>query len=197
MTMTALRDRRRFIVKQQPSGPGQSVIVWDTFTDANGVLLSAHAPERSPAAWQTVNGNLTINGNRCTGATGLSVIYIGRADFSLAASVRGVSGSASLIARYGDSLNYWKLIARFSINAIELWEQTASIWTLRGSASVGINDGADHTLRATFNGQAIRFWVDAVAPLAYTSPSHQNNTGVGISSDAVANAIDHFKVSSL
>jgi hypothetical protein len=197
MTMTTLHDRRRFIVKQQPSAPGQSVIVWDTFTDTNGKLLSAHTPDRSPAAWQTVSGNLTINGNRCTGATGLSVIHIGRADFALTASVRGVSGSASLIARYGDSLNYWKLIAKFSVNAIELWEQTASIWTLRGSASVSINDGADHILRATFNGQAIRFWVDAVAPLAYSSTSHQSNVRVGVSSDAAANAIDHFKVSSL
>lgn len=191
------KDRRRFLIKHQQTGPSAAVIVWDTFTDANGTLLTAHTPDCSPAAWQTVSGNLMINGNRCSGATGLSVIPVERADFALAASVRGVSGSVSLIARYGDSLNYWKLIAKFAVNAIELWEQTASVWALRGSASAPINDGADHILGAIFNGQAIRFWVDSVAPIVCYSASLQSETRVGLSSDAAANALDNFKVFAL
>ncbi len=195
--MNIMQNRRRFLIKQQLARRGLSVLVWDTFTDVNGTFLSAHTPDRSPASWQSVSGNLMISGNRCSGATGLSVISIGRADFALAVRVRGVSGSASLIARYGDSLNYWKLIAKFAVNAIELWELTASVWALRGSASANINDGADHSLRALFNGQAIHFWVDSIAPIVFYSASHQSETRVGVSSDAAANALDDFKVCAL
>jgi hypothetical protein len=189
-----IRDRRRFIIKHQQAPLSPAVLVWDTFTDTNGTLLTAHTPDRSPAPWSAVSGSLQINSNKCTGASGSAIINTAQANISALVTITGTTGTAGFLARYLDSANYWELQASISTNEIKLWEQTSGVWSLRGASSVTLNDANPHILRAILIGTSITFWADSITPLTYTSSSHLTNVKHGIKTNTTSTSFDNFKV---
>lgn len=184
--------------------PAPELLALDSFTDANGVALTAHTPNVGPM-WSAVHGTFDIQGGQANttainGTSGVAnaTVNVGRADVLIQALARFPSGgSAGLTARLTDGTNYWTV--RFNAGSFALFEIVAGTPTSRASAviSASINTLYEITMRCT--GTAItatwRLPGGSLTTIQYASATfNQAATQHGLRAGAVGVRYDDFSV---
>ncbi|HEX9043447.1 MAG TPA: hypothetical protein VF802_00345, partial [Candidatus Limnocylindrales bacterium] len=164
----------------------------DTFTGANGTLLSSHTSD-SGRGWTITYGNPTINANHVTAtAAGSNAIMTGAgvADVDARLIVNlgadGVSRGGSIRFRYADANDFLFLKLRrgsTGVNQIEIWQDQAGTYTKLAGVTLNSGDLAANTeyeLRIVAQGSSLTGYLNGVSEVSSSSSFNQSSTGVGI-----------------
>ena len=186
------------------------LLIEDSFTDADSTLLTAHAiaPTNTPAvSWVNHVGANAILGNKVGAWSGvvtenLSTVDSGIANGIVEALITHNAGSAraqSVIVRFLDSSNYWKV--ELTTTAFRIRDVVAGVETTRVSTFFSAVGGVSYTIRVTMSGDTISATRDGLNPISYASASFNNTqTKHGIRMVTAADftgltmAADDFKV---
>lgn len=179
------------------------VLIYDTFTGANGTALTAHAPDiNTPGgAWVQINGTWTIQSNRASVAGDGNVrIAAGVSNYSLSVIAVAVSATsaAGLTGRVQDSSNLWAIQIVNSTNVFRIAEVNGGVTTVRATTSVTISDGVSYTMAGTFNGATITATLDGANSLSYGSATFlQTDPDVGLRAGNDTCTFDDFTVTAI
>lgn len=197
---------------------GASLLVYDTFTGANGTALTAHTPDIAPVGSAWDNANVEIQGNLATlkaaNTRQKSIIESSVSDCVITASISygGTTTSAlitfacGIVFRYTDVNNFWisSYVPRVDNTGFIIWEMQAGVPTIRANMipnPVGVS-GVPYSHKVTLNGPSIIAEANGNL-LTYSSAFNQNRTKHGFmlsfsNVESPAQAIcDDFIVSSL
>ena len=181
-----------------PAGP----IIYDTFTDTDGVSLDAHTPDtNSPGnPWVELNGVWEISSNRVifNAAPNWSqaVIDAEMADLTVEAVCRltGTYGGG-LIVRLSDDNNFWLLQIDNNSDTLILYEINGGGATNRAQAAVSIAINTDYAVKMTTSGTTITAWLDGANEISYNSATfNQTSTRVGLAQNSGQAVFDDFTV---
>lgn len=170
-----------------------TTLVNDTFTDTNGVDLTAHTPDTKPtgSVWAMITGTAEIQTNRVEPSSAVTEI---RAQIEtnisnqyIAAEVEFFQGSGTstvgLIGRYVDDNNYWLGYIDDDNDQVVLADVVAGVETIRasidrpsGEVGLGFQD-----IHMYLIGDKIIFFSSTFAfAIEFDSTTHINGTGAGI-----------------
>jgi len=195
------------------------LLISDTFTDTNGVLLSNHtiAPTNTPAATWTYQahpslpGTFDIQNNVVNNVTAGKVpeYYLNAGvadciieiDFTTHATVNLDTYQIDVIFRNTDNANLW-YVGKSTAQVIELREVTAGTSTQRVANVVTFVKNTAYHFKITLNGSSITCDLSggATSQLTYTSSVRATVTNHGLLCyGAVANTviIDNFTINNL
>lgn len=168
-----------------------ATLLYDTFTDADGTLLTAHTMNVGPG-WTAVAGTFKVLSNKATPNSDVDddrvVTDAGKADYVLQCDVAPTgafitfSRAASLLVRYTDSTHYWLLdinVTNISANTLSLFENNGSS-VFRAGANPTILTETTYTVTMAVVGQSITVSLNGVVQFVYTgASSSQSATKVG------------------
>lgn len=190
------RIKRRIVV-------GNNALVYDTFSDADGTLLTAHIPDICPAgaAWLSA-GSAFISGNKLTQSH--NSVLIVAIDSGVSSGVITVSMDyvnlssldGGIIARYIDSTHFWLL--RYYLNNLQIYENNNNVYTLRASAIFSSPNGTE-LLTATLNGNNLTITMLGIS-VSYSSSLFNIATNHGlrmVSNITTSLTSDNFTVTPL
>lgn len=182
--------------------PISPVRVFDTFTGANGTLITAHAPDIAPvgSAWAQGRGTdvLELQGNMLanpSGSSGECIINSGVSDCVITAKLKlGPTGPSAITFRAQQNGGVWDVWrAAIDTGLIQIYEITAGVFTPRASQNLAISRGVTYLATVTLSGPNITFNVAGVGTINYSSSVRQAMTRHGLQLDVGATA-DDFKV---
>jgi hypothetical protein len=191
-----------------------TLVIYDTFTDTDGTLLTAHTAQKAPAAWGATFAifgganakNPKINSNKAScldaSATAISgsIIDAGIANCVITAKItsvnEAVSGGQGVVFRYVDSSNYWYFDAvTAGTNLIRLHEVSAGVDSVRASFAKAIAVDTQYDISLTLNGTSITGIWDGTS-VGFTSSVHQSATKHGLAiihrTTAKSSKVDDF-----
>ncbi len=188
-----------------PSANASGPIVYDTFTDTNGVSLDAHTPDIIPSGgWTEQAGGWDIQSNRAhpTASTSIATLQAGISDAICDLVSNSGHGSLSygtgIVARFTDTNNYWSCFIVNKTNEIDLTEHTSGGDTQRASAALVIADSTDFDLRVVADGQTIDMYVDGANKISYASASSNETATIwGFRSRVVQQTHDDLSIYTL
>lgn len=175
----------------------------DTFTDANGTLLTAHAMDVGPG-WTLHEGTCpTIQSNRASlaGDVGCVCSDAGRADVVARSTASVGTADANhviaVVVRCMDGNNFWQA-ALFGNGFFAIYDRTGGTFTMHASTSLGaLTVGVGYTIEVTASGASITATVNGGNQISYGSATfNQTVTHHGIrifSGDATPNTHDDFE----
>lgn len=144
-------------------------LLYDTFTDANGVALGAHTMDVGPG-WTVTQNAVVISGNKAMGSGGYSRAHAnaGRADLTceLTGSALAEILTAQLRVDGANPDNCWWAQYYPAGGIIALYEVVAGVPTLRGSAPQAGNAN-EHLITAFCQGSTISVYFDGVLQFSY------------------------------
>ena len=186
----------RLLTLLRPKG---GPLFYDTFTDANGTSLAAHAPDkdRVGGGWAINEGAIAIQSNLAQssgGAWNSAMADVGTADVSISVKViRGSADGVGLLLRRDTSSRYW--LAEINASAIRLLERDSTT-TVRASAAVSTTVGPQYTLHAAVAGETMSVSIPALAVTAsYGSASaYKTRTQHGLFGFGANHKWDDFEV---
>ena len=182
--------RRTRRSKSAGTDPYADYLVYDSFTDTNGVHLHDHVPDRKPtgSAWADVNGaaEWTISGNKAkcsSAADSATVIDSGVADVDIILS-SVVPGK------------YFAIVAR-ATGGVPFQYVLGQIQTAEDLLVIAYHDGAYHAIASVAYtvaptdtitnfefkvgpGTALEILIDGVSKLSTTSSFNQTKTQIGL-----------------
>jgi hypothetical protein len=188
-----------------------STLISDTFTDTNGVNLTAHDTDVGSGSWAVTNGTWDIQSNQANSTpiaspeNNFAYVDAGQADVEVSVDITmpaaGDEGSAGIIVRRADANNmvYARTLWQGGSNEIEIWK-------IEGGATEILKKcymGSTYALSTTYNmvlsveGDVLNVSLDGeVYATVYLPSSLSSGTGVGLyewySSDGVT--FDNFVV---
>jgi len=201
---------------KKPKRNGSTELVLDTFTDTNGVALTAHTPDVDSVGtgWvQTdfpgvTGGIIEIQSNqaRMVGAAGdkigVALINSGESNVIVTATITlsagDLDGTQGIVFRGIDDANHFRLV-RINSTTVELRERVAAADITRGSVTGTFTSSATFEFKAVLSGTSITCTVDGGNEIAITSSVHQANTAHGFTAIKVGgsnrfNTVDDFTV---
>lgn len=204
--------------KKKSVSSGPTTLFYDTFTGADGTLLTAHTPDVDVVGggWgnYVYSAPLSDTHRIVSGKSvasnivklPLSAADVGTANVTIIADINtGYAASESIVVgRLTDGSNQWLFDLDNNGNKLVIYERTAGTAVQRASSSVTVADSEDWTMTVTMNGTALS--VTAVsgiktATASYTSSSFSTNTKHGIASYTATSlplmTFDEFKVAAI
>ena len=178
---------------------GDRVLFFDSFTDADGTLLTNHTPDVDTVGggWVDIGGPWDINGNRARSTAGstwkASVIDTGRSDVLVTADLTVNSFNVGIVLNAVDASNYWTAQAMRNLAELRLQEQTGGTSTVRASTSRSYSGGETFTLTAKREGAQMTV-TEGANELSYSSSLHAASTRHGIRAYAENSYADSFEV---
>jgi Beta xylosidase C-terminal Concanavalin A-like domain len=173
------------------SSTGPTIVFQDSFTDTNGIVLSAHAPDIG-SSWSTPLGSAQINGsNQCRGIAGTyAVASSTSADCTLQVEMTPNANSNGLTLRYVD--NSSTLYAVINSSTISIHSYNRPTDTLLGSAAVSLTGTVSVT--AVLSGDSISVTAGGVTVTGSTSYNNTaNRHGLLINDPNIV--FDNFRIS--
>lgn len=190
----------------QVIGGGLGYLLYDTFTDTNGTLLTAHTMDVG-GGWTNQIGTFDIQSNRANRASAgspdnqsVATADAGMADYEVTCTVNGAAGSdgTGIAVRYSAS-NQRFYFAQIEIlnNAFRIYEYNAG-YTQRATASTSLTGGTDYDMVVRMEGTTITASL-LTEELIYASAStNSSSTLVGLRcGSANQQRYDDFEVASL
>lgn len=190
-------------------GPGGGgILVYDTYTDANGTAIASHTPDVRPGsnAWEALVGTWQIQSNRgkltASGGGGQNTAAIDAGVANVTAQVdlvtdAGGGTDSGLIVNVGDANNYW-LMAVGADGAITLYQRVAGAFTARDNDTYTYVAGNTYVLKIVTAGDTISGYVDNVLKVTYTTAGRalKTNTKAGIRTfqTDTGSLFDNFRV---
>lgn len=168
--------------------PSSLAIVYDTFTDTDGTLLTAHSPEKGGPWVVSGGGGVEILSDTAIAPDGTQVVTTetSKSDVIVAGLCSGTPSTVNfgIVFRVLDtttSYSCWALVR--TATQIRLNEMNSGVATARGSTTKSLTSG--QSLIARCHGTDIRtFHMTATgvytALTSYTSSVHQSNTRHGM-----------------
>jgi hypothetical protein len=171
------------------SGVASNLLVSDTFTGADGTLLTGHAPDvnQTGHAWTVIGAPPipTLVGGRATVIAGTghlqATIDSGVSDIQMATDyvVGSGPGLGALAFRLTDADNFLLLMA-FG-NSLQFYHRQAGVWTLVASQPIpALMAGSTHRLEVHAVGSSVQGWWDGSQVLQVTEPFQQTATRHGL-----------------
>jgi hypothetical protein len=162
--------------------------VEDTFTDANGTALAAHAPDidHEGGGWTELAGVWTIQGNQATVtsvAQARAVIDCGLANGRIKADIMigALAQSASLMFRSNAAgTNFLAVRLNQAAPQIELYSVTAMAPTLITSVTLALDWAEEYELKIEFYNDELRIYVDDLLRISHTTDLYNTQEYVGI-----------------
>jgi len=190
-------------------GGGATILVEDTFTDTNGVLLSAHTPDTDTvgSGWIVEQGTPVIVDNKVE-ANGVDTTFIrcsidsGKADVIITCDIEVASEQTTqqVILRFTDGNNRWfvQITANTGVeDTFNLLERNASVTTVRATTSgFFVVTGQIVTIRVVASGSTISATLDGGNEISYSGATFNQTVtkhGLGLRGDEIRTA-DNFKV---
>lgn len=186
-----------------------ATIIGDTFTDADGTLLTSHAiaPTNTLSlSWSNLVGTCKINGNAVTwnalsSYNAKAVVDTAEPDVVITADLiydAGANRVAIIIARVTDASNMF-LFSLYNGNA-NIQKLSAGVQTSLAQEAVDIVDNTTYPASITLNGADISFSV-AGHTLTCSSSDFQTNTKHGVAfynaSTRGVEAVDNLQISAI
>ena len=176
--------------------PRQLAVLKDSFSSANGTLLSAHTPEVTPGgAWintvpdtgTPVASTTTVQNGQAAISVAAEGVYIdtGLSDFDLQCNITfGTGTRCGLILRGQSNGNMLTLRFRMPESLIELISSTAGVIAVVGTAqALTYVAGQTYHFRVRADGQTISVYRDGVQVLLETAVTNfQTQTRQGFTS---------------
>jgi hypothetical protein len=161
---------------------GPTVLFYDTFTDANGTLLTAHTPDVDVVGggWVLDAGTITIQSNRAQATAALARYFVnaGHADTTVSMDIISDAGGAGgFIVRWQNSLNHWICRLLASTGRIQIFDVNAGTLTLRAETAVVVAYPA--TLTVVMSGTTITLTYNSLSA-SYSSSFLQTQTRHGL-----------------
>lgn len=184
-----------------PRSLGANVLIYDTFTDADGTNLTAHAiaPINTPGAvWAAVDpvgSPIRVSSNRAVIGNGVPRYYLSStvANCTVSATIRlVVAGNLGVMFRRTDDANYW--VAFVQTTQIVLNEITGGVTTQRAATARAYSTGVDYVLSVVLAGNSISCTCDGTT-ITYTSAVRNTATIHGLRGSGNGNICDDFTVS--
>jgi hypothetical protein len=171
------------------TGGTSTTLVEDTFTDANGTLLSAHAPATNVSGlpWTlTGAGSMPVIHNDLVGATAgtghlQATLDVQAADVDIAVDyhVGTGPGMGGVAFRLVDTNNY--LLMQTYLNQLQIYRRSNGVYTLLASAPLAsLGPGSVHRLEVRTLGTAVEGWFDGVRLLQITDSVSASATKHGL-----------------
>jgi len=146
----------------------------DSFTDANGTSLDAHAPNLG-GTWTEHTNQAEIQGNRAQNVTAgagnnvLATVDSGESDALVEAVLRTTAtGFMGMVVRYTDTTHFWGITLSPSLNFMYINEINGGAPVVRASIAVVLNANTDYLVRIIMNAQRISAFVPNIALAACT-----------------------------
>lgn len=180
----------------------EPVRVVDTFTDANGTLLSAHVPDvdEEGLGWSVLENNAVIMGDAVQllgNDSAPPVIEAGVSDAVVTVDYIPVAGSRDgLVFRYIDRDNFLELNARQPNGDLRLLRTSGGGLSTLASTQVTWTPGAIHQLKVVLSGTTVTGYVNGVEMLTANVTDHQDGTAYGLQrrNGQDATRFDNFRV---
>lgn len=162
--------------------------VLDTFTAANGTLLSAHSGEVG-ATWTVRSGvSPTIDSNEIWDSdAGVSIVTASgvppSADYSVVAALHkltAVGEWTGLVARYTDTTHYYMLIYNRQNDRLELYVQNGGFTSLGNTGALGIANGQAFTMELQVSGTTISVRFNGVVVISVTNAALASTGQAGV-----------------
>lgn len=174
-------------------------LVYDTFTDTNGVPLTSHVPNIAPGGWVAGRGTFDIQSNRAswltngTPADSIQTIDTGRSDCALSAIVQmnSVYTSVGIAFRVLDADN--SFFAAIQTDIFYVLRQIAGVPALLDTKSFTLPQNGDHVIRVALYGSSIIATLDGAHEMSITDANFQTETKHGLLADDAATC-DEFLV---
>lgn len=178
------------------------VLLYDTFTDANGVDLVNHIPNVGPA-WQN-SGQMQIQSNAATESTTGNPACerdAGQANVVIDTTINlnATSGcSVELWARDSNTANNIEFQLSITGPALNIYTKIANAFTLIGSETIAYTTNTPVTSQIVLNGSGLNFNLAGTYVLSVTSTFNQTATRIGVGGSKGNNVttIDNHKVRS-
>jgi len=184
-------------------------VLYDTFTDINGTILSNHAPEINVAGggWKqifqsgtknivTVNGKASLTSITATTITG-AIVNAGVTNYKFSGKIK-LKGTADNVFFRSDSTRQQFMQINFlpSSSAMVLYVQQSIGFSELARVSVSLSVGVEYPFEIIVNRNVISITVNGVT-VSIESALLEQNTWVGIlcfGSEGTTQAYDDFKV---
>lgn len=185
------------IVLRDPEtpAPDENQVIWDTFTDVNGTLMTAHMPDvdKEAVGWQntgfcglTAPNEVQIQNNKAvlTTVTGGAVIEAGNSDVEMqvlwTASNAGADNRMNFYFRYVDVDNILMLFFRPTTNEVMIRSLAPGCSvTVLSTAAFTTNPGQTYAIKIVAVGNQIDCWIDNVLIVSATTALYQSATKFG------------------
>ena len=163
-------------------------LVFDTFTDTDGTLLTAHTPDVDSvgSGWSLLENSFEIDGNRVK-ATGIgsrtAAIETNESDISISYIARYLitGGETAAVFRLTDVNNYWMFFVTNNTDLMVIFERNGGGFTNRASVAVTVANNTDYAIAGTANGQSLSCTFDGANEITYSSASfNETATKCGI-----------------
>lgn len=186
-------------------GTGPTVLLADTFTDANGTLLSAHTMDVG-SGWSALAplSMPTVQSNKASAAVGAPGVFMalsdaGQADGTLGVDIHyaDVDVPVGLGLRVADLSNAWLVTYSGTAGEWTLAEISGGVPTTRATASDTLVEGLTYHIDVILDGEQITLFVLGSQRLTYAGSSGlTGNTNHGIffhrANLAAVHAFDNF-----
>ncbi len=175
-----------------------TVLLKDTFTDADGTNLTAHTMDVGPG-WTVYAGSWDIRGDKTeiTSSTGgnAAAADAGHSDATVQADVTPGNNSCGILFRLTDANNYWWAESDNNAQAFRLVEWNAGSVINRGQVAVTLNGGTTYTVQAVLSGSTITVTLDGGNMITYSSATfNQTATKHGLwSFEQTGDTHDNFQ----
>lgn len=171
-------------------GGDTAYLVYDTFTDANGTLLTAHTPDKGGPWVKLGSYDIDIQTNRASGAgaahgqNALAGVDAAARDVVLSAPLSVATGGfASVAGRVADATNWMVAHIADATNNIVMYESIANTVTSRATASVAIEPLTDYDVRLILQGAIATAFLDGANRIQYRSLTNTTATRHGLRMD--------------
>lgn len=183
-----------------------TIKVSDTFTDTDSTLLTSHTPDTDVVGtgWAgTASADIISNQLRFTADDVNVAIDGGNADGDVYIDWIVATSSLnrnSVLVRYTDDANHWRLNAREDNGDIRVVEVNAGAVNVRATSSYTFSEGSTYVIKANCSSTTITGYVDAVSQVSYASATfNQTETMHGLRRDTGSNntRLDNFVIDDL
>lgn len=185
-----------------------ATLLYDTFTDTNGVDLSAHTPETNTpgsaysleemlTAWAAPTANsVEIQSNQLDiDVTGDGFVYdVKVTDYTIEFDWVITSTTGHRIGIYFrrtdlDNLYYWNL--REPNDDYQMYRFTAGVQTQIGTTQAyTFNTSTTYAIKVVVSGTSTELWINGVSQYTLTADQHASATKMGIGAQTIATPVN-------
>ena len=192
-----------------PSKKGETVLVFDQFTDTESKALSSHAiaPINTLSVSWTIENSLKIYSNQTgllSAANGFGYFDAGISDLVISAKVKSTATSdnnsyfVGPVGRFLNNANFFRVCIQAYRDLFRIYETAGGSSATRAQASVSLDASTFYTVRAVFDGQKISATLDGAYPISYDLATfNETETKHGFFLRAATDRLDDFKILSL
>lgn len=149
-----------------------TVLLKDTFTDADGTSLTSHTMDVGPG-WTVYAGSWDVRNDKTeiTASTGINAAAAdsGHSDATVRADVTPGNNSCGIVGRLTDVNNYWWAECDNNGQAFRLVEYNAASVINRGQVSLTVSGSSTYTVQAVFSGSNITVTLNGGNAISYSS----------------------------